>query len=240
MRTRILILAVVVIAGIGGAILLSQSRDPEGFRQPTPTAPPLSATVGLSYPPDGSILYAESVPISGFASAPQNFRVELVDLDGTPLAAGMVQSPGGDWSLELAHQYRGDPTEATVRVRPMTGDGEYDRTTIVLDQLQNRPEGVFGLLSLPQDGDTVGGDAIQIEGRASGTLTVRLRLLADDGAIIDEQTVRTGNQYRVDDVPFTTSLRRGDHTGPATLEFYLGTAQQPAERITLDLTEAAG
>ena len=231
----------VAVAIAAGVLLLRPAPDPEGFQSPTDTPAPLSAAVSITHPPDGAILYAEALFVQGIAEAPQTFRVEMVDIDGRVVVSGVVETAGGAWSLEMPHDYDGDPGEATMRVLPLTGDGEYARRVVLLSPLSQRPEGTFGTVTFPTVGGQVGGDAIPVEGRASGVpqnaLTVEL--IADDGRVLDTQTVTLLNPYYVDDIPWALTVAPGDYVGSATIEVTFS-AQDDAEVIPVVVSSAAG
>ncbi|MFW5748657.1 MAG: hypothetical protein ACOCYT_03500 [Chloroflexota bacterium] len=237
-------LTVIVIAA--GALLLTDSVQPdaEGFTRPTATARPFAATVRLTHPLAGAIIYAESLIVQGeTVGSPQRFAVELVDIDGTTLARAALSTQPGAWSIELPHGFRGDPVEASLRLVPEQPGvtGEYDRVTLLLSTLDQRPEGPILSVGLPSAGDRVGGDTIPVEGRASGGSTLTLTLTDASDTLLDQQMIILTNPYRVDDLPWTASVSPGAYTGPALLTVQLDdAANAPQTTIPLEIGAAAG
>ena len=247
-RRLIVVFGAVVIIGLVAAIavLTRPAPDPEGFHNPTAIPGAFNASVSITHPPDGSILYAESLFVAGTASAPQTFRVELVDFNGAVIADGIVETAGGGWSLEVPHSYQGDPGEATVRAVPLDeGSDQYDQSLVLLSPLDERPEGAFGTVTFPAVGAEVGGDVIPVEGRASGLPgnALTIELIGDDGAAIDSQLVILQNPYYVDDLPWSVTISPQDYVGSATIHVYFSPpdAETPTvEVIPVVVGSAAG
>ena len=80
-----------------------------------PTQPPLPGSVTINHPPDGSIIYAEALYLEGSASdlPAAGFRLEVTSALDELLADVMIQPEANDWSIELVHEYAGDPIEVT-------------------------------------------------------------------------------------------------------------------------------
>lgn len=203
-------------------------------------------SVRIAFPPDGAIIYAAALTVRGDAIGDAPFRVELLvdDADEPRLIASvMVTTGAGDWSLELPHGYDGDPSEAIIRAVTPDGEREYSRALIALSPLSARPDGMTYTINRPVMGAEVGGDVIQLEGRASGVpdnvLVVTLR--DDRSETIERTTVFLDNPYYVDDIPFTVDLHTRHYTGPATITVAFGEAPDaPTEVIAVTVGTAAG
>jgi len=219
--------------------------DPEGFGNPTDTSDPSASAVEITMPQSGSVIYAEAIQISGEVNgAAQQFDVRLVTLDETVIAETTVDSQPGSWSVELIHDYTGEPTE--IEIRTAQAEQTYDSVSILLSDSSQRPDGTFGEVIIPADNTVLGGDSIPVEGRASGLpenqLTVEL--LNADGTVLDTQRITLQNPYFIDDVPWQTLVERGTYTGPATLRitYTEATSGEPViiDEVSMTLTEAAG
>jgi hypothetical protein len=196
----------------------------------TPTAPVSAVTpapssvVNFSYPPEGTIVYADKVYLSGTAQNITTFHLQLIGTDKNVLARATVQVKDGQWQVEVPHTYMGEPTEVTIFALPAddAAEGsEYGVTTIALAGKTYRPEGTFGQITDPAAGSAVGGDSIQVSGSASGVFenTFTLALMNGD-RVIDQQTVTMINPYFVDDVPWSAELKTNGYTGPVQLVAY--------------------
>jgi len=195
--------------------------------------------VDIVYPSNGTVIYAEAITVSGtmFGADQQTFTVELIDPDDAVIASADVQTQEGDWRVEIAHNYTGDPSEVTVRAVPSGEvEGEYDSATILLSNASLRPEGTFGTITAPLEGDVVGGDSILIEGTASGLFenTLIVEMVLPEGAVLAEQVLTVNNPYFIDEVPWQAELAfADDYTGPASIRAYYTSADDGSE-IDLD------
>lgn len=188
----------------------------------TPTTPPFTSEISVTQPQPGSVIYAETITVTGEVSgdAAQGFVVELLGPEGVVLASSQQEAAPGPWSVELPHTFSGETAPATLRVRPPdAGEGSevYASIALLIGDIAFRPEGVFAALIVPQDGDTLGGDTLAVEGTASGveSLTVELRDAAGD--LIEAHTVALHNPYLIDEVPWQVAFERGERTGPAVI-----------------------
>lgn len=202
----------------------------------------ISGSVTLSYPPDGTIVYASALHLKGMlADVPsQSLLIRLANTGGVTLSETILETEAGEWSLDLVHGYTGEPSEAIISILPAEKPeaGVFASTTILLAALEHRPEGVYVDVRSPVDGAEAGGDSIEVTGRVSGAESVRLELVSSNGAVIDSKTIETGSVYLVDDVPFTTGLATTNYTGTALLNIYAG--DELVESRTIIMTSAAG
>jgi hypothetical protein len=194
--------------------------------------------ITLAHPPDGAILYAESLVVQGtLQGSSQRFDVEIIGLDGATLAAATVDAQPGSWSVEIPHNYGGDPIEATVQIMPQVGTAPFDTATVLLRPLAERPPGISGSVLSPPAEATVGGDAIPVIGRASGVQGVTVALLDEIGTPISEVILPLTNPYRVDDLPWQADLPTEGYTGRGTIVVTIG---EEALRVPVIVTDAAG
>lgn len=188
----------------------------------TPPTPTLSGSVDILFPQDGTIIYSELIYLAGTAqqTPTEGFRLRLLDAEENIIAETTVQPQDGEWSVELAHNYTGDPTEVIISASPLDTAlaSDYDVASVVLSTLENRPEGVYASILAPLEGESVGGDFIEISGTASGvfenTIVVRLENASDT---ISQQIVTLTNPYFIDEVPWTASLPTQGASGPVTV-----------------------
>lgn len=209
---------VLALAACGGS---SESNTP------APSAPEMFAgEVEIVYPPNGTVIYAEVMAVHGtmFGAQELTFTVQVNTIDGQPIAQADVTTGRGDWQVELPHTYSGEPVEAVLRVIPIgVSQGIYTSVPLVVAGLSHRPEGVFGSLTRPTEGEVVGGDSIPVEGKASGVFegTINLALVTPEGGIISEQIVTVMNPYYVDEVPWRSELATNGHIGLARVWMYI-------------------
>lgn len=196
-------------------------------RTPATSAPDMFAgEVEIVYPPNGTVIYAEVIAVHGtmFGAQDLTFTVQVNTIDGQLIAQTDVATERGDWQVELPHTYSGEPVEAVLRVIPIgVSEGIYTSVPLVIAGLSHRPEGVFGSLTRPTEGEVVGGDSIPVEGMASGVFegTINLALVTPEGGIISEQIVTVMNPYFVDQVPWRSELVTNGHIGLARVWMYI-------------------
>lgn len=243
-RAATLPLVTLLVVGLLAFILLRPEDGTPDSALATQTSAPFSASVMLTHPPDGAILYAESLVVQGVTEgASQRFLVALVTVDDVTVSAAVVDTPEGAWSVELPHRYGGEPVEATVRVVPDDETaGEYDRVTVLLADPAARPEGVYGQVDFPPtnlpDPAPVGGEMIPVEGRASGVEQVQIALLDDAGSTIYSAIVTLVNPYLVDDLPWQIPLLPDGYEGPGEIVVTLDTTAPI--RVPVIVSRAAG
>lgn len=236
----LMIVSILVLAACGG------SSEPERSTSPTATMEAGTGAVDILLPQNGSIIYAEAIQISGrLDGAAQQFAIRLVTPDDETITETTLDTQPGDWSVELAHGYTGDPTEVEIQAVSSAGD-VYDAATILLSDVSNRIEGSFALIHLPLDGDTVGGDMIPVQGRASGIAGDQLtvELVDSSNTVIDTQIVTLNNPYVIDEVPWQADLALNEATGAATIRVSAPDVESGEmieyDRIAVVLSEAAG
>jgi hypothetical protein len=224
-----LIIMIVFLAACGGGGGAEDNGGSTSF----------NGEVDIVFPSNGTVIYAEAITVSGtmFGADQQTFTVELIDPDDAVIASADVQTQEGDWSVEIPHNYTGDPSEVTVRAVPSGEvEGEYDSATILLSNASLRPEGTFGTITAPLEGDVVGGDSILIEGTASGLFenTLIVEMVLPEGTVLAEQILTVNNPYFIDEVPWQAELAfSDDYTGPASIRAYYTSADEGSE-IDLD------
>lgn len=203
---------------------------------PTPTVPPLIGDVTIDQPESGSIIYAETMLLSGTASdvPAEGFLLRLTINEET-IVESTIQPEDGVWSVQWVHQYTGEPTEATLTAlspNPLV-QAEYITSLIVLSSVAHRPEGVFGRLLFPNDEEVLGGDQLEVRGTASGipdnTLTV---VLENSEGIISQQTAIIDNPFFIDEMIWSADLTVTGETGPATIRVYY--TDESGEEVLLD------
>lgn len=188
---------------------------------PTPTTPPFTSEVTVTRPQPGTVIYAEVLHVAGMVNG-DDTQTLVIDLSktGESLAQMTLDAAPGDWSLELPHDYAGQPVAVELIVRPAgTGTaGEYVRIPLTIADISHRPAGAFATIFVPQPGDTLGGDTILVEGTASGIDALSAALLDANGAVLDEQDVTVDIPFLIDEVPWQVELAPGTYTGAARIE----------------------
>ncbi len=230
----------VIILSLFTLVACSPANTPETIIQPTQD-PTLEGTVSITAPAISSIIYSETVHLAGQASGiPANqFQVQLVGPDDSVYATSTVLvDANGKWQAEIPHGYSGEPTEITVNALPVgetLATRRYVAYSMVLAGLSYRPEGTFGSITRPVEGDTVGGDLIEVEGRGSGIYenTLLVSLITEDGAIIDNHIITLDNPNIMDDVPWKVDLTTNNYTGPAEIHIFYQSIT-PVDQVTLD------
>jgi hypothetical protein len=253
MRLSILLLIVLlVIAACAPAAPQGEgSMQVRSVGTSLPTPITLEGNVDIVYPMSGSIIYSENLYLQGTAEElPEEvFLLQVIAPDDSVLAQSVIQPENGQWSVELAHNYTGDPTEVNIIAKSTdtTILGDYDIASIVIAGAETRPEGVFGSVLVPSEGDTGGGDSIFVSGRGSGFFENSFVLVletADDGEDISTTIVTMHNPYFVDDMIWEAELARNDFVGNAVIRAYYTDAESGAEveifRVTVVVSSVAG
>lgn len=204
-----------------------------------------SNAVTLTSPVNTSVIYASSVYIAGTANGTGDLLVQLILPDETVLTETRINNPDGEFSTEVIHGYDGDPSEVLVRVLPADTDTTEEPTllaesSILLASIENRPEGAFADVLSPQPGDNVGGDRVEVFGRASGieNREFTVELMSSNGDVIDTQTVTLSSPYAIDDVPWRTELSLNEFTGSALIKVNFSDELQVD--VPVDISSAAG
>jgi hypothetical protein len=216
-----------------------------------PTTVVLQGNIDIVYPMSGSIIYAESLYIQGTAEnvPAEGFLIQVIAPDDSVIAQSSVLPQDGQWLVELPHNYNGDPTEATIIAKGTDAStpGDYDIASIVISGAANRPEGIFGSIIVPSEGETVGGDSIFVSGRGSGFFENSFVLVletADDGEEISTTIVTMHNPYFMDDMIWEAELARNDFVGNAVIRAYYTNTESGEEveifRINVVVSSVAG
>ena len=206
--------------------------------------------VTITHPPEGAVIYAESLLVRGATvdSDPQTFTVRVTDSAGDTLVDTQVDASGGVWQVELPHGYSDDPAAFNVQVVIVEDDDQLvpDSVGITLAAIEFRPEGVFGNIVIPAEDAPVGGDSISIEGTVSGTFenTFVVELVDAAENAISSTVVTVTNPYFVDEIPWSTTLATTGYTGEATLNMTIRNMENGnlivLDSVSLVIGEAAG
>ena len=233
-RPFLLILLMIALAGcsVGAA--------------PTPTAMPGSVTI--RHPQSGSFLYAPTLYFYGSGeNLPGNqFRLTAVTATDETIVDTVITVENGQWTYEIANPHTGDPVELAVNALPAAGGGELDSSSVVLATEAQRPDGVFGTLLSPIEGETVGGESIPVSGTASGLFegTMNLGLETPDGEEISGIVITVENPGMMDEVPWQADLATNGYRGPAVLRAYYHSARDGTvmtlATVSITVAEAAG
>lgn len=233
-----LVIALLMIAGC---------TSDEPSETSMPTQPPLVGHVEITSPKTGAIIYAETLYIGGSIQGVDRFQLQVQTLDGDMLYDSGVMGVAGHWNIEIPHAYVGEPIEAIVRAK--SSDDRvtlpYGEMSILISSLDNRPEGIFGAILAPADGSPAGGDAIQVNGTASGIPDNRLTVtLRDDKGLIDKQVIVQDNPYHVDERTWSADLLTNGYTGTAMIDLAYTDSDSGAETlldsISIVIGSAAG
>lgn len=204
-----------------------------------PTQATLEGSVDITFPPSGSIIYAETIFLSGTAEniPEEGFQIQLIAPDDSIIAEASVQPDNDEWGIELVHNYTGDPSEVNIVAKSVdaTLTLAYDIESILLSTMENRPDGTFGTINSPTDGVSVGGDSLLVSGHGSGFFenTFVLILETRDGELITEIPVTLSNPNFVDDMPWQAEISRGDFIGNARIRMVYQDMES-GDMITVD------
>lgn len=201
---------------------------------PVPTEPSLEGQVQVTSPQLGSIIYAEMLAVAGVVEEIETFQLEIETLDGVMLFDGEVRSANGQWSEEIVHGYHGEPIEAVIRAKPLDHrvTQAYHEVPILIASLAYRDEGTFGSVLFPSDQQSVGGDAIEVMGTASGIPENRLSImLRHDEGLIDKQVITLNNPYQVDERMWLANLLTNGYQGEAFIDIAYTNNETETEQI---------
>jgi len=236
----ILILAIVIISACS-------SGDAVPDVPPTPTEPPLIGGVQILSPQLGSIIYAETLAVSGLMDGVEAFRLTVETVDGISLFDGIINGVDGGWQAEIIHGYTGEPVEAilTARSTDRRVSLKYDELSVLISSLAFREDGIIGQVLTPSDNQQVGGDSIEVAGTASGIPDNRISImLRHDEGLIDKQIITIDNPYQVDERVWSADLLTNGYLGRATIEVsYTDTiteSEQILDTISIVIGSAAG
>lgn len=215
---------------------------------PSPTATPLPGSVTIRHPQSGAFLYAPTLYFYGSGeNLPGNqFRLTAVTASDQTIVDAVITVENGQWSYDIANPHTGDPVELTVNAVTAAGGAELDSTSVVLATELNRPEGVFGTIMSPIEGETVGGESIPVSGTASGLFegTMNLGLETPDGEEFSGIVLTVENPGMMDEVPWQADIATNDYRGPAVLRAYYLSARDGSvvtlATVPITISDAAG
>lgn len=197
--------------------------------------------VTLTYPQAGTVIYSPVVYVAGTARGADRIRIEVSSAEGV-LTETTITPEGESWHAELVHGYSGAPIALTIRVLPvdLEDTAPYASVDVMLAAMQHRPEGAFAYVTMPQDGDSMGGDSIAVVGRISGQTAYALTvsLVGSDGTTLDTQNITLETPYPYDEIPWEVSLTPGTYTGSAVIRVDYGNGE--SEDVAIVLGTAAG
>ena len=211
---RILIILLIAVLAACGAAPDNPSNDPAN--------PVMQGDVRITFPESGTVIYSEALYIEGTADGlPEDgFILRAVLPDDSILTETTIQPDGNEWSVDMLHNYTGDPTQIILEAIPANGaEGYYSEQSLIINQLTYRPDGIFGTLLSPTPEMAVGGDLIEVAGTASGIPdnTLTISLTERDGTPISEIEYVIPSPYIIDEVLWITDLPTADFTGLATV-----------------------
>lgn len=211
---RLYIFLLIIILAACGAVPEETSNDPAN--------PVMEGDVRITFPQSGTVVYSEALYVEGTAAdVPEDgFILRAVLPDDSVLTETTITPDSDEWSVDMLHNYTGDPTQIILEAIPANGaDGYYSEQSLIISQLTYRPEGTFGTLLSPTPEMAVGGDLIEVVGTASGipSNTVTISLTERDGTLISEIEYAIPSPYNIDEVLWITDLPTADYTGLATV-----------------------
>lgn len=171
-------------------------------------------TVTITYPTNGTVIYAEALTVQGTLQGDTELPIEivLVNRDNQATIAEANTVAGSTWRVEMPLNYSGDPLQTELTIRSEDGATTYATSQLVIADLSFRPQGTFGTIVFPEGESTIGGDSVQIEGSASGIAEnlLTIRLLNGEGLVIREQPLTIINPYFIDEVPWKVAIDLAD------------------------------
>ena len=221
------LLSIIVLSSACGA-------DTLPAESPTPTEPPLVGAVKITSPKLGSVIYAETLFISGTIQGVEAFKLHIETVNGEILFNGEITGIDGHWNTEIVHGYSGEPIEALIQAKSTDSrvSMQYDERPILIASVAYREEGIFGLILYPTEQQSVGGDSIQIEGTASGIPDNRLSLLLrHDEGLIDKQIIILDNPYHIDARTWSANLLTNGYLGTAFIDIAYTDPETNSEQI---------
>ena len=203
-------------------VLAACGTPPDDASTNTLSGSSLRGDVRITFPQSGTVIYSEGLYVEGIASdvPDEGFILRAVLPDDSILVQTTIQPEDTTWSVEILHNYTGDPTQIILEAIPVNdSDGFYSEQSLIISQLEFRPEGTFGTLLSPIPDMSVGGDLIEIVGTASGipdnTLTISLS--ERDGTPISELVYVIPSPYTIDEVLWIADMPVDGYTGLASI-----------------------
>lgn len=204
-----------------------------------------TGSITLDSPPDGAIIYSSVLTVAGTAQGINSggFIATVTDASGAVIARHNAAERDSAFSFEMIHGYNGEPTPVTLTVTAADApnDPPYVTRAVTLAAMAHRPEGSYVDVLTPQMGDEIGGDEIDVRGRASGLedRTFTVELVGGDGAVIDSAAIVLPAGYVTDDLPWQAVLDPGEATGSAIVRV-AGSDGTEYALIPVVLSAAAG
>jgi len=199
-----------------------------------PTEPPLIGAVEITSPKLGSVIYAETLFVSGTIQGVDAFRLRIETMSGETLFNGDISGIDGHWNREIVHGYAGEPIEAVIHAKSTDSrvSLQYDERPMLISSVAYREDGILGLILYPTEQQSVGGDSIQIEGTASGIPDSRLSIsLRHDEGLIDKQIIFLDNPYRIDARTWSADLLTNNYQGAAFIDIAYTDPQTNSEQV---------
>lgn len=229
------------------ALIFGLTACAGGQQSTTPNPEMPAGTVDITFPTDGSIIYAETLTIQGTATElpENNFRLQVITAMDETLADIIVQPENTDWQIELVHQYEGDPTEISIIALPAenASNADYDFVSTVLSPLTMRPNGMYGTILSPGPESQIGGDILTVTGTVSGVPTNTIQLALEiDGNIAQTENVEITNPAIIDEVIWSTQISIQGYNGQAALILYAadGNTEISLDQVDFTLIASAG
>jgi hypothetical protein len=157
----------------------------------------------------------------GIASA---VVVEVVPVVPSATFAGYTDlaplTVDGRFAVQFVPTYDGPPVEMLARVYAVNDTARTApkaEARFTLAALADRPTGEYVDVLTPLEGVEVGGDLIEVSGRASGVAggTLTVELVDSAGTTLDTVTLELPTDNLLDDVPWSAALRPAGVTGSA-------------------------
>lgn len=214
MRRLYILLLIIVLAACGAA--------PEGTSNNSLNGTSLRGDVRITFPQSGTVIYSEGLYVEGTAIdlPDEGFILRAVLPDDSVLVQTTIQPEDTSWSVEMLHNYTGNPTQIILEAIPANeADSYYSEQSLIVSNLEHRPEGTFGTLLSPIPDMSVGGDLIEIVGTASGIPdnTFTISLTERDGTTITELEYEIPTPYNIDEVLWIADMPIQGYTGLATV-----------------------
>lgn len=225
------------ILGVLALLLAAACTPTPSATQPTDT---FETFVTIESPRIGTVIYSGTIYVAGTTNESMNdaFQIEVITGNSDVIARSIVTPIDGQWDVQLPHAYTGDPTEITIIASVSDGEtsAELDLASAVLSPIGNRPDGIYGWILQPANGDTAGGEQIPVFGVVSGPGMQEIIVTLGMG---DEEISRTSLAIdypnKLDEIPWQLDLLTDNRTGP--VQITLGYIDENGTFIVLDEVE---
>ena len=207
----------------------------------TPTPTETAIGVEIASPSIGMIVYDNPLVVSGFADvvSAAGFKLQVFTALDDMLLDTEIQPENGTWSVEIPHNYEGDPVELSIIAFPADGtpNDDYDFVSVVIAPQDFRPEGTYAEIYSPAAGDRAGGEIIPVQGVASGMDELRLTL-ENQETVLAQQFITVDGAGSLNEIPWLIELPTTGYTGRASVRLYEG--QIMLDSIDLLIDDVAG